>query len=94
MRRANATPADPNVFSYHAHRDRCTGATRRVPIEPLREALFADYTRHGVEFDRVVGWEKAPQDHGAFMSRLPRELTPRLSFFNVPADPRPGAADN
>eukprot|EP00662_Eupelagonemidae_sp_cell21_P025890 gene25890-34856_t len=63
--RTNGAAADPAVFSFHDHVDRCTGAAQRVPIEPLtvgdRDESLAHLTLPRVGEGRGGrGWAAAP----------------------------------
>lgn len=52
------------------------------------------YRAHGIEFDRIVGWEAAEVNHTKFWNAVPKELKPRFSYFNAPVSADPKSGDN
>lgn len=58
------------------------------------EWLSKTYARQGLPFDRIFAWEAQLQSGVDVMRGVPAAIVDALSYFNVPVDPRPGAAQN
>lgn len=56
--------------------------------------LSRTYARLGLPFDRIFAWEAQPQNGVDVLRGVPAAVVDVLSYFNVPVDPRPGAAHN
>jgi hypothetical protein len=59
------------------------------------QSWFVDtYARAGIKFDRIFAWEMTPMADITIFESVPPHILNTLSYFNVPADPRPGALHN
>jgi hypothetical protein len=59
------------------------------------QSWFVDtYSSLNVDFDRVYAWEAATIPPNEIFESVPPKVLNSLSYFNVPADPSPGALHN
>eukprot|EP00614_Pseudopedinella_elastica_P013744 CAMPEP_0172585078 /NCGR_PEP_ID=MMETSP1068-20121228/4548_1 /TAXON_ID=35684 /ORGANISM="Pseudopedinella elastica, Strain CCMP716" /LENGTH=474 /DNA_ID=CAMNT_0013379421 /DNA_START=40 /DNA_END=1464 /DNA_ORIENTATION=+ len=52
------------------------------------------YASKGIVFDRIFAWEATVYEPSKIFDPVPSHVINRLTYFNVPADPRPGAKHN
>ncbi|KAL1500656.1 hypothetical protein AB1Y20_013304 [Prymnesium parvum] len=50
---------------------------------PLFRRLYA---RNCIEFDAIWGWEASPKNLSKWWAKVPKELQPRLTFYNEPVN--------
>ena len=44
------------------------------------------YRQHGIEFDRVIGWEARVYQPERIFEHVPKDVLPRYTYFNVPVN--------
>ena len=52
------------------------------------------YEQRGISFSRILAWEAQPTPAAAVVGATPIRVLDRLSYYNVPVDPAPGAKAN
>lgn len=55
------------------------------------------YKAHGIEFDRIIGWEMAAQNQSMLWTSdkgYPRAMHPHVTYFNTPVSGAVGDGDN
>lgn len=59
-----------------------------------QEWFVETYLKRGVHFDRILAWEATPHAPLDIYDSVPAAVVSKLTYFNVPADPKPGAKHN
>jgi len=59
-----------------------------------QEWFVNTYAKKGIRFDRIFAWEAIPHAPLDIYKPVPNDVMDRLTYFNVPADPAPGAKHN
>jgi len=52
------------------------------------------YRTHGIEFDRIIGWEARKTDPKIQWGDIPADIKRKTSWFNIPVSATVGHADN
>ncbi len=59
------------------------------------QSWFVDtYRKHGIEFDRIIGWEAKQIDPNKQWSTVPADIKRKTSWYNIPAKAVVGDPDN
>jgi hypothetical protein len=61
---------------------------------PSQSWFHSVYKQRGVRFDGIYAWEVQHHDPKEVFKQIPGEVRAAYHWFNIPADPTPGAADN
>jgi hypothetical protein len=56
--------------------------------------IYEVYSGFDIKFDGIYAWEATPMDNATTWSEIPVEVQPYYHWFNVPANPTIGHADN
>jgi hypothetical protein len=59
------------------------------------QSWFVDqFSSRGINFDRILAWEAKPMSDEKIYEAVPPKVVNKLTYFNIPADPSPGAKHN